>query len=259
LGYDANQAGLYLLLFFAGFAPAAQIGGRMLDRAGSRRPMVLGSVLGTVGFALWAGKLTDLHLGAQWPFILMSGAGIGLLLGPASTDAVNRAINASYGEVTGITQTVRNYGSALGIAVLGTVLTTVLTNRLATSLQNLGLPHATARSVAQRAAREQGAAALRTAGVAGTDPRRGCAGLRYRDRVGLLRDGDRSGPVLGRRAEPPRRAVERRRGGTNQPPYDSTVDELASTKSRHSRHNLSVWRPGRRAPVSPEPKPRNAR
>ena len=53
----------------------------------------------------------------------MAGAGIGLLLGPASTDAVNRAIDASYGEVTGITQTVRNYGSSLGIAVLGTLLT----------------------------------------------------------------------------------------------------------------------------------------
>ena len=36
LGYNANQAGLYLLLFFAGFAPAAQIGGRMLDRARCR-------------------------------------------------------------------------------------------------------------------------------------------------------------------------------------------------------------------------------
>jgi hypothetical protein len=154
---------LYLLLFFAGFAPAAQIGGRMLDRGGARRPMVLGSALGTVGFALWAGKLTDLHLGAQWPFILMSGAGIGLLLGPSSTDAVNRAINASYGEVTGITQTVRNYGSTLGFAVLGTALTTVLTNRLATSLENLGLPHAAARSVAQSAAREEGSAALSSA------------------------------------------------------------------------------------------------
>ena len=77
----------------------------MLDRAGAKRPMVLGSALATVGFALWASKLTDLSLGAQWPYIVMAGAGIGLLLGPASTDAVNRAIGASYGEVTGITQT----------------------------------------------------------------------------------------------------------------------------------------------------------
>ena len=78
----------------------------------------------------------------------MAGAGIGLLLGPASTDAVNRAIGASYGEVTGITQTVRNYGSTLGIAVLGTVLTTVFTNRLTTSFTRLGLPHSVAVSVA---------------------------------------------------------------------------------------------------------------
>lgn len=148
LGYDASKAGLYLLLFFAGFAPAAQVGGRMLDRGGARTPMVLGCALATVGFALWAHSLTHLSLGAQWPYILMSGAGIGLLLGPASTDAVNRAIGASYGEVTGITQTIRNYGSTLGIAVLGTVLTTVLTNRLTTSFRHLGLPNGVASSVA---------------------------------------------------------------------------------------------------------------
>ena len=64
----------------------------------------------------------------------MAAAGIGLVLGPASTDAVNRAIDASYGEVTGITQTVRNYGSTLGLAVLGTVLTTVFSHHLTTSL-----------------------------------------------------------------------------------------------------------------------------
>ncbi len=152
LGDDANSAGLYLLLFFAGFAPFAQIGGRMLDRGGARRPMVLGAALSTVGFALWAHSVTHLHLGAQWPYILMSGAGLGLLVGPASTDAVNRAIGASYGEVTGITQTIRNYGSALGIALLGTVLSTVFVNRLTTSLVQFGVPETAARDIAQSAA-----------------------------------------------------------------------------------------------------------
>jgi hypothetical protein len=32
-----------------------------------------------------------------------------MMLGPANTDAVNRAGNLSYGEATGITQTIRNY------------------------------------------------------------------------------------------------------------------------------------------------------
>jgi EmrB/QacA subfamily drug resistance transporter len=156
LGYDANQAGLYLLVFFAGFAPAAQVGGRMLDARGARLPVILGSVLATVGFALWAWRLTDLSLGAQWIFIVLSGAGIGLLLGPASTDAVNRAIGASYGEVTGITQTIRNYAAALGIAVLGTVLSTVFSHRLVTSLTGLGVPAGQAKSIASSASEQSG-------------------------------------------------------------------------------------------------------
>jgi EmrB/QacA subfamily drug resistance transporter len=140
LGYSASNAGLYLLVFFAGFAPAAQIGGRMLDLRGAKRPMVLGCALSTAGFILWAGDINHLSLGSQWIYIAMAGAGIGLLLGPASTDAVNRSFGTSYGEVTGITQTVRNYGAALGIAVLGTLLSTVLSNRLHSSLGKLGVP-----------------------------------------------------------------------------------------------------------------------
>jgi MFS family permease len=152
LGYDANRASLYLLLIFAGFAPAAQIGGRMLDRSGPRRPMVIGSALGCLGFALWANTAQDLSLDAQWPFVVMAGAGIGLLLGPASTDAVNHAIGATYGEVTGITQTIRNYAATLGMAVLGTVLTTVFADRLTTSLTRLGLSPHRAAGIAHEAA-----------------------------------------------------------------------------------------------------------
>jgi predicted MFS family arabinose efflux permease len=154
LGFDANQAGLYLVIFFGGFAPAAQIGGRLLDARGARGTVILGSAVATAGFALWAWKITDLSLGAQWPYIVIAGAGIGFLLGPASTDAVNRAIGASYGEVTGITQTVRNYASALGIAVLGTVLSTVFSHRLVSSLVALGVPRAQAQSAADAASQQ---------------------------------------------------------------------------------------------------------
>ena len=156
LGYDANNAGLYLLVLFAGFAPAAQIGGRILDQRGAKPAIVLGSALGTAGFLLWAWKLTDLSLGAQWWCIVLAGAGIGLLLGPASTDATNRSINASYGEVTGITQTVRNYGSALGLAVLGTVLANVFTSRLTTSFEGFGVPADQAAGLAASAAGSNG-------------------------------------------------------------------------------------------------------
>jgi EmrB/QacA subfamily drug resistance transporter len=148
LGYDASNAGLYLMVFFAGFAPASQISGRMLDAGGARRPIVLGCALATAGFAWWGAQITELQLGKQWYAIVLAGAGIGFLLGPASTDAVNRAIRASYGEVTGISQTLRNYGSTLGIAVLGTLLTTVFADRLTSTVAGLGVPRDVAHSIA---------------------------------------------------------------------------------------------------------------
>lgn len=158
LGYDANNAGFYLLLIFAGFSVAAQIGGRMLDSRGAKLPVTLGCALGAVGFVLWARTLRDLDLSGQWPYIVMAGAGIGFLLGPASTDAVNRSIGASYGEVTGITQTVRNYGASLGIAVLGTLLININTNRLTTSLTDAGVPAGEAGSLAHELAQGSGGA-----------------------------------------------------------------------------------------------------
>ena len=94
LGKSASQAGIILLYFFIGFVIAAQIGGRMLDRGGAKRPVVIGCVLGAVGFWLWAGSVTDLSFSAQQWYIILAGAGMGFMLGPASTDAVNRASTA---------------------------------------------------------------------------------------------------------------------------------------------------------------------
>ena len=84
--------------------------------------MVLGCVLAAVGYFVWAGEVTKLKSGPQVIWIIVAGAGMGLMLGQSNTDAINRASRFSYGEATGITQTVRNYGASLGFAILGTVL-----------------------------------------------------------------------------------------------------------------------------------------
>ncbi len=91
-----------------------------------------------MGFYLWAGHVTQLSFSAQQWDIILAGAGIGFMLGPASTDAVNRASRLSYGEATGITQTVRNYAASLGLAVLGTILVSQFRSRVTTSLVAAG-------------------------------------------------------------------------------------------------------------------------
>jgi EmrB/QacA subfamily drug resistance transporter len=157
LAKSASEAGLFILYFFIGFVVAAQIGGRILDRRGAKPAVVLGCALSAVGFWLWAGKVTQLNLGSQvWP-IIMAGAGMGLMLGPAQTDAVNRASRFAYGEATGITQTVRNYAGSLGLAILGTILVSQLRSRLTTSLIAQHLPARVASAHASIISQSQGA------------------------------------------------------------------------------------------------------
>jgi EmrB/QacA subfamily drug resistance transporter len=156
LAEKATTSSLLILYFFLGFVVCAQIGGRMLDRIGAKRPVVLGCALAAVGFSLWGGRATDLQAGAQVIYIVMAGAGMGLMLGQANTDAINRASRYSYGEATGITQTVRNYGASLGFAILGTILITEFRSRITSSLIAQGLPGPDASAEAAKIAQLQG-------------------------------------------------------------------------------------------------------
>jgi EmrB/QacA subfamily drug resistance transporter len=140
LGESSSKAGLYLLYFFIGFSVAAQIGGRMLDKGGAKRPVVTGCIIGAIGFYFWATKVTELNFNNQIWYVILAGAGMGFMLGQASTDAVNRASRLSYGEATGITQTIRNYSASLGIAILGTILVSEMKTRTTTSLIGKGVP-----------------------------------------------------------------------------------------------------------------------
>jgi EmrB/QacA subfamily drug resistance transporter len=148
LGEDASEAGLYLLVFFGGFGVASQWSGRVYDAKGVRAAVVPGCALAAVGFYLWAGSLTDFDLGDQWIYIVMAGAGVGFVLGPASTDALNRVASNRYGEATGINQTVRNFGASIGLAVLGTILIIQNKANIESSLGDLGVPKERADQVA---------------------------------------------------------------------------------------------------------------
>jgi hypothetical protein len=108
-----------------------------------------------IGFGWLASAVTEIPAspGAfinpqTWP-ILLAGAGIGFMFSAASTDAVNRSIGASYGEVTAISQTMRNFGGALGIAIFTTIVTDALTTNVTASFTKLGATAANAHAVVQ--------------------------------------------------------------------------------------------------------------
>jgi EmrB/QacA subfamily drug resistance transporter len=148
LGDSASEAGLYLLTFFGGFAIASQKGGQMLDSIGVRKPVIIGSAIAAGGFYLWAQQLTDLSFDQQWYYVVMTGVGMGLILSPASTDGLNRAPSTSYGEATGIEQTVRNFGASLGLAILGSLLISQNTSNIEDKLEAQGISTSEADSIA---------------------------------------------------------------------------------------------------------------
>jgi EmrB/QacA subfamily drug resistance transporter len=148
LGESAGEAGLYILVFFIGFTIGARRGGHLLDSQGVRPTAVPGCAIAAVGFYLWAEALDDLSFNEQWWRLAIAGIGVGMVLGPVSTDALNRAAHATYGAVTGLTQTVRNFGGSLGLAVLGSLLISENVSRVANTLGRVGVPKSRADEVA---------------------------------------------------------------------------------------------------------------
>jgi EmrB/QacA subfamily drug resistance transporter len=148
LGESASNAGLFLLVFFGGFTAGAQWGGRVLDSRGARPTVVIGCAVAAVGFYLWGRKLSALSFSSQWYWLALAGVGMGMVLGPVSTDAINRASSATYGAVTGVTQTVRNFGGSLGLAILGSILITENVSRVKHTLSGAGVPASKAEGIA---------------------------------------------------------------------------------------------------------------
>jgi EmrB/QacA subfamily drug resistance transporter len=171
LGDSSSNAGLLLLVFFGGFTIASQWGGRVLDARGARPTVVLGCAVAAVGFYLWADKLTALSFSKQWIYLAIAGAGVGMVLGPVSTDALNRTASTAYGAVTGVTQTVRNFGGSLGLAVLGSLLITQITSKVEKSLAGFGVPKATADRIAHQVSGASGGASSAGGSASGASGR----------------------------------------------------------------------------------------
>jgi EmrB/QacA subfamily drug resistance transporter len=119
---DPTEAGFSILTMFYSFFVAARIGGGWMDKFGAKKPVALGFAAGTVGMILWASELDGLSRSATLAGMLVTGAGFGLVFSPLNTDALNRLPDSMRGQGSGVVQTFRNFGSTIGMAVMGTII-----------------------------------------------------------------------------------------------------------------------------------------
>lgn len=125
LGYTPIETGLGFVPQSLSIVLGSKLAPRLMQRVGARRLAIIGASLGSVG-CLWqsgmhaGGGYVDTVLG---PGVLMA-LGAGLAATPLASVATSGAAAGDQGLVSGLVNTSRTMGGALGLAVLSTVAAT---------------------------------------------------------------------------------------------------------------------------------------
>lgn len=141
LGYDALQTGTVLLALAGGSFLASGAGGSLTGRIAAVVVVRIGIALEVLGLVI-----IGLVIAVDTPWwaiaigLLVYGMGVGLATAQLTGVVLQDVPVAQSGQASGTQSTARQVGSALGIAVLGTVLFTSLGGALDSRLEADGLP-----------------------------------------------------------------------------------------------------------------------
>ncbi|MGY1687782.1 MFS transporter [Geodermatophilus sp. SYSU D00867] len=122
-GYSAVQTGLMLLPATVGVLLSSGAAQRMASRHPQRRLIRAGFTLTVAGLALLlALARQDSAIWTFWPGLFLMGFGVGAML-TASVNVVQSAWPEHVqGDISGVSRSVSNLGSSLGVAIAGSVL-----------------------------------------------------------------------------------------------------------------------------------------
>ncbi|ADB54001.1 MFS transporter [Conexibacter woesei] len=138
LGLDPVEAGLVIVPLSASAFVVAVAGGRLSQRIAPRRVFGVALALIAIGDVLQAG----LDGGSEWPRLLAGVVVVGIGVGVASPVLASAAVDAvphdRAGMAAGAVNTARQFGLVLGIAVLGSVFSARIADRLGGELRRSG-------------------------------------------------------------------------------------------------------------------------
>ena len=148
LGYSPLQAGVRFLPTTLMIVLIAPIAGRLADRIGPRPPMVVGLALTTLSLFLQTRITVSSGYTDLLPAFVLMGIGMALVMSPMSTAAMNAVPATKAGVASGILSMNRMVGGTFGVALLGTVFTTMSRHRLEDNLAQLPLSAAQKSAIA---------------------------------------------------------------------------------------------------------------
>jgi EmrB/QacA subfamily drug resistance transporter len=137
LGYSPLQTGVRFLPATILIIVAGPIAGRLADRVGPRPLMTLGLLL--VASALLIQSRLTVHSGYDLllPGFILMGIGMGLVMSPMSTAAMNAVDRAKAGVASGTLSMSRMVGGTFGVAVMGALVTAIGRSKIDSGLPSL--------------------------------------------------------------------------------------------------------------------------
>jgi EmrB/QacA subfamily drug resistance transporter len=167
LGYTPLEAGIRLLPMAGVMLVISPLSAKLVERIGSKIVVATGLSVGAVGLII-ASRLTA---GASYPEVLASlvvlAAGLALVMPPATESIMGSLPLAKAGVGSAVNDTTRQVGGALGVAVLGSVMSSTYGPRVSDAIS--GLPVSSEQATAIH---DQLGAALRAASEIGGEPGR---------------------------------------------------------------------------------------
>jgi EmrB/QacA subfamily drug resistance transporter len=141
-GYSATQAGAALLPFVLTMFLLSRWAGGLVQRYGSKLPLVVGPIIASAGFALFMlpGAGTASYWTSFFPAVMLMSLGMAASVAPLTTTVMGAVEERHAGIASGINNAVSRTAGLISIAVFGVVMAGVFAQNFNAQLQPLSLP-----------------------------------------------------------------------------------------------------------------------
>jgi MFS family permease len=140
LGYTPLQTGIRLLAFAIPMMVIAPLSPRVVDRIGTKLTVALGLVFVSGGLVLLGGVgATTGYADIAWRMVLAA-AGMALTMSPATESIMGSLPLTRAGVGSAVNDTTRQVGGAVGVAVIGSVFSSIYGSKVVDALRGQPVP-----------------------------------------------------------------------------------------------------------------------